>query len=80
MLKKMASTSQEGKVLYQAWIIEDNRNIVHVLEDLPSCKPKIDHLCELVPRLQCRFYSISSSPKVRQETFSSQVLLFSCAR
>ena len=60
----MASTSPEGKALYQKFIIQDNRNIVHILEDLKTCKPPIDHLCELLPRLQCRYYSISSSPKV----------------
>lgn len=64
MLRLMASTSPEGKQLYQQWIIQDNRNIIHILEDLPSCKPEIDHVCELLPRLQCRYYSISSSPKV----------------
>ncbi|XP_026680599.1 NADPH--cytochrome P450 reductase-like [Diaphorina citri] len=61
----MASTTAEGKALYQSWIVNDNRNIVHILEDLPSCKPPLDHLCELVPRLQPRYYSISSSSKVR---------------
>ncbi|EEB11242.1 NADPH--cytochrome P450, putative [Pediculus humanus corporis] len=64
MLKLMSSTSPEGKALYQKWIIEDNRNIIHILEDLPSCTPAIDHLCELLPRLQCRYYSISSSAKL----------------
>lgn len=64
MLRLMASTSPEGKALYQDWIIQNNRNIVHILEDLPSCKPEIDHVCELLPRLQCRYYSISSSPKL----------------
>lgn len=68
MLKQMASTTPEGKALYQKWIIEDNRNIIHILEDLPSCKPAIDHLCELLPRLQCRYYSISSSSKVSHYT------------
>lgn len=63
-LKLMASTSIEGKQLYNQWIIQDNRNIVHILEDFTSVKPEIDHLCELLPRLQCRYYSISSSPKV----------------
>ncbi|XP_049956698.1 NADPH--cytochrome P450 reductase [Schistocerca serialis cubense] len=63
-LKLMSSTSPEGKSLYNQWIIKDNRNIVHILEDLPSCKPALDHLCELLPRLQARYYSISSSPKV----------------
>lgn len=63
-LKLMASTSAEGKALFNQWIIQDNRNIVHILEDIPSLKPALDHLCELLPRLQCRYYSISSSPKV----------------
>lgn len=64
MLKLMASTSPEGKQLYSKWISDDNRNIVHILEDLPSVKIAVDHLCELLPRLQPRYYSISSSPKV----------------
>lgn len=67
-LKLMASTSVEGKALYNQWIVQDNRNIVHILEDLPSVKPALDHLCELCPRLQCRYYSISSSPKVASST------------
>lgn len=40
------------------------RSIVPILEDLPSLKPPLDHLCELLPRLHPRYYSISSSPKV----------------
>ena len=67
-LKLMSSTSPEGKSLYQQWIIASNRNIVHVLEDLPSCRPALDHLCELLPRLQPRYYSISSSPKLYPNT------------
>lgn len=67
-LKMMSSTTPEGKALYQSWIIHDNRNIVHVLEDLPSCKPALDHLCELLPRLQPRYYSISSSAKLYPTT------------
>lgn len=64
LLKLMASTSPEGKQMYSKWIGDDNRNIIHILEDLPSVKPAIDHLCELLPRLQPRYYSISSSPKL----------------
>lgn len=63
-LKLMALTSAEGKAAYQQWVVQENRNIVHILEDIPSLKPALDHLCELLPRLQCRYYSISSSPKV----------------
>lgn len=64
-LKLMSSTTPEGKAEYQKYVQESCRNIVHILEDLPSCRPPIDHICELLPRLQPRFYSISSSSKVR---------------
>ena len=53
-LKLMASTKPEGKALYLKWIIGDKRNIIHVLEDMNSCCPSLDHLCELLPRLQPR--------------------------
>lgn len=63
----MATNSQEGKALYQSFIVDGCRNIVHILEDIKSCKPPLDHLCELLPRLQPRYYSISSSPKLYPE-------------
>ncbi|KAK3859590.1 hypothetical protein Pcinc_031396 [Petrolisthes cinctipes] len=64
----MSGTSDEGKALYQRWVVHDVRNIVHILEDLPSCKPPLDHICELLPRLQARYYSISSSSKLHPNT------------
>ncbi|CAG7834982.1 unnamed protein product [Allacma fusca] len=64
LLKLLGGSTPEGKEKYNKWVIAENRNIVHILEDLPSCKPKLDHLCELLPRLQCRYYSIASSPKI----------------
>ena len=45
-------------------MLDTYRSIVAILEDLPSLKPPLDHLCELLPRLHPRYYSISSSPKV----------------
>ncbi|CAL1535316.1 unnamed protein product [Lymnaea stagnalis] len=63
-LQKMTQATEEGKKLYQDWIHNDHRNILAVLEDIPSLHPPVDHICELLPRLQPRFYSISSSPKV----------------
>ncbi|XP_064159149.1 NADPH--cytochrome P450 reductase-like isoform X1 [Anguilla rostrata] len=63
-MRKMASSSPEGKSLYQSWVLESRRNILAVLQDLPSLRPPIDHLCELLPRLQTRYYSIASSAKV----------------
>lgn len=64
LLKLLGGSTPEGKEMYNKWVLADNRNIVHILEDLPSCKPALDHLCELIPRLQCRYYSIASSPKI----------------
>jgi NADPH-ferrihemoprotein reductase len=63
----MSGTSQEGKNAYAEWIVGSCRHIVHILEDMPRCKPAIDHLMELLPRLQPRFYSISSSSRVHKE-------------
>lgn len=63
-MRKMASSSPEGKALYQSWVLDSCRNILAILDDLPSLRPPIDHLCELLPRLQARYYSIASSSKV----------------
>lgn len=64
----MSGTSEAGKAEYQKWVVNDVRSIVHILEDLPSCKPPLDYLCELLPRLQARYYSISSSGKLHPNT------------
>uniref|UniRef100_A0A182IXF4 NADPH--cytochrome P450 reductase n=1 Tax=Anopheles atroparvus TaxID=41427 RepID=A0A182IXF4_ANOAO len=67
-LRFISSTAPEGKIKYQEWIQDSCRSIVHVLEDIPSCHPPIDHVCELLPRLQPRYYSISSSSKIHPTT------------
>ena len=38
--------------------------------DIPTCRPPLDHLLELLPLLQPRFYSISSSPLANPDTLS----------
>lgn len=45
-------------------MLEARRHILAILQDYPSLRPPIDHLCELLPRLQARYYSIASSSKV----------------
>ncbi|KAL2095280.1 hypothetical protein ACEWY4_009999 [Coilia grayii] len=64
MMRKMASVAAEGKALYQSWVLAAQRHILAVLEDISSLRPPVDHLCELLPRLQPRYYSIASSAKV----------------
>lgn len=66
-LKLMSSSTPEGKAEYARWVQESSRSIVHILEDLPSCKPPLDLMLEFMPRLQPRYYSISSSSKVHPE-------------
>lgn len=63
-LELMSQTTPEGKDLYAKWVVEACRHLTHILEDMPNCKPPIDHIMELLPRLQARFYSISSSSRV----------------
>lgn len=68
----------KAKKLYQEWVLDARRTIYHILEDLDGkwsalCNRKqtnysevkipADHLLELLPRLQPRYYSIASSPK-----------------
>ncbi|KAK7088147.1 NADPH--cytochrome P450 reductase-like isoform X2 [Littorina saxatilis] len=67
-LVTMAQSTEEGKNKYLDWVVKDHRNILAVLEDLPSLDPPLDHILELLPRLQARLYSISSSPKVQTDT------------
>ena len=74
-LKKITTSNQEGKELYNEWILKDHRHILAVLEDLPSVKVPIDHLCEMLPKLQPRYYSISSSPKVNPNIISITAVL-----
>lgn len=74
-LLKLAQPSAEGKELYHDWIINNHRTVLHVLEDLPSVKPPIDHICELLPKLQARYYSISSSPKVNPNIIAVTAVL-----
>jgi len=60
----MSSSTEEGKAVYHEWVVDPVRTLTHLLEDLPSCRPPLDLLCELLNRLQPRYYSISSSAKV----------------
>eukprot|EP00116_Pleurobrachia_bachei_P002205 sb/3462467/ len=62
-LNKLTSNTVEGKNQYNNWVVKDQRHLLQILEDCPSLQPPIDHILELMPRLQARYYSIASSPK-----------------
>lgn len=62
-LRFLSTATEEGLKEYARYINKERRSIVDVLSEYPSCKPAADHLLELLPRLQARYYSIASSPK-----------------
>jgi len=66
--------AREAKKMYQKWVLDESRTIYQILEDLPELKNiPIDHLVELLPRLQPRYYSIASSPKGKRMVDSVEV-------
>lgn len=63
-IQLMGSASEEGKSLYNSYIRDQHVDLVTLLSNFKSLRPPIDHVMELLPRLQARYYSISSSPKL----------------
>jgi len=76
-LLSMTSTKEESRKKYLEWIVGDRRSVLDILIDCPSCRPPLDHLLELMPRLQARYYSISSSPKDNPDTISVTAVVVS---
>ncbi|CDW58868.1 NADPH cytochrome P450 reductase [Trichuris trichiura] len=70
VLQSMVTMTEESRKKYLSWIVADQRGILDIMIDLPSCRPPLDLLLELLPRLQPRYYSISSSPKIDPDTVS----------
>ena len=59
-LRQWSARSDDAEA-YQREIIEERRGFAYLLKRFPSCVPPLGNLLDMLPKLQHRFYSISSS-------------------
>jgi len=61
-LLNLASEEPELQELYEKYIVHDCRVITEIFDDFKSIQVNLDHFLEVLPKMQPRYYSISSSP------------------
>lgn len=74
-LYELSSDDPQQQHQYESWIVKDQRTVIDVLKAFPSVKVPLDHFFEVLPKMQPRMYSISSSPNRHKDTVHITAIL-----
>ena len=68
-LIRMSVTEGDGQAEYNEYVIKGRRCIVDILSEFPTCKPPVDLLLEILPRLQVSHYCYSDKISLRERKY-----------
>jgi len=63
-LLQLASEDPELQEFYEKYIVHDCRCVTEIFKDFKSIQVPLDHFLEVLPKMQPRYYSISSSSNI----------------
>ncbi len=61
------SLRRKDNFAYEEWKRRNRSSLIHILEEFESLRPDCHFLLTHLPKLQPRFYSVSSSPHISND-------------